>query len=351
MISFKLNGIPTLFIKGFTAADIETMLNFARDASHHSKGTSNTILFIDTPITAPTVEAVHKLKDEGFRVVYRDHHGIDGEPTNDRDRQVSMATAKLTQLLGDDCTITVRRIHPACSTLVETGEFAGALAIIADPDPDGLTAAMKAVGIYYPELDSDAALLDGEPSLQVTGSPLSALLAKGVATLPPYDPARPREREKALEQLFMRWVATVKGDARAAASLEAGVEAYDQAVEVARGLAPTAVEVAPGVMLVDTVESELYDPGTLMAILEKRDGCKITVLRKDKGPIAALHGIQYSLAVTKNYQKKVNLQNILPTTTKSDPKLGVISNVTFLLHVSDLVWHDQVLPELLENKQ
>ncbi len=346
MISFKLKGVPTLFIKGFTADDIETMLNFARDASANNRTTNNTILFIDTPITAPTVEAVHKLKEEGFRVVFRDHHGIDGEATNDRDRQVSMATAKLVQLLGDDCRITVRRLHPACSTLVEVGEFANALAVIADPDPDGLTAAMKAVGIYYDQLDEDAALLDGEPSLQVTGSPMSALLAKGVATLPPYDPSKPREREKALQQLFIRWVAAVNGDPRAAAALEAGVEAYDQAVKVAQDLAPTASEVAPGVMLVDTIESDLYDPGTLMAQLEKRSGCKITVLRKDKGPIAALHGIQYSLAVTKAFQSQVNLQNVLPPQTKSDPKLGVISNVTFLLHVSDLVWHEQVLPAL-----
>jgi hypothetical protein len=346
MISFKLNGVPTLFIKGFTSGDIETMLNFAREANAHNLTTNSTILFIDTPITAPTVEAVHKLKDEGFRVVFRDHHGIDGEPTNDRDRQVSMASAKLQQLLGYDCTITVRRKHPACSTLVTVGEFSDALAVIADPDPDGLTAAMKAVGIYYPELDQDAALLDGEPSMQVTGSPLSALLAKGVATLPPYDVSRPREREKALEQLFMRWVAAAQGDARAATELEAGVEAYDQAVNVAHELAPTAKEVAPGVMLVDTIESELYDPGTLMALLEKRTGCKVTVFRKDKGPIAALHGIQYSLAVTKAFQSQVNLQNVLPSHTKSDPKLGVISNVSFLLHVSDLVWHEQVLPAL-----
>jgi hypothetical protein len=52
------------------------------------------------------------------------------------------------------------------------------------------------------------------------------------------------------------------------------------------------------------------------------------------------------LAVTKAFQAQVNLQNVLPSHTKSDPKLGVISNVSFLLHVSDLVWHEQVLPAL-----
>jgi hypothetical protein len=76
MISFKLNGVPTLFIKGFTSGDIETMLNFAREANAHNLSANTTILFIDTPITAPTVEAVHKLKAEGFRVVFRDHQAL-----------------------------------------------------------------------------------------------------------------------------------------------------------------------------------------------------------------------------------------------------------------------------------
>src|SRR5581483_10774817 len=107
--------------------------------------------------------------------------GIDGEPSNDREARVVAATGQLSQLLGADCVITVRRLHPACSTLVSVGEFADAIAIVADPDPDGLTAAMKAAGISYAELDDDAAKLDGEPQFQVTGSYLSQLLAKGMA--------------------------------------------------------------------------------------------------------------------------------------------------------------------------
>ena len=89
---------------------------------------------------------MHRLKHEGFRVVFRDHHGIDGKPVNDRDEQVEAATGRLRKLLQDDCLITVRRLHPACSTLVTTGEFANATAIIADPDPDGLTAQYEGRG-------------------------------------------------------------------------------------------------------------------------------------------------------------------------------------------------------------
>ena len=152
LISFTLNNVPTLFIQGFTAEDVQTILDFARRSSAMRSHHSNTILFIDTPPTVRTVEAIHKLTDEGYRVVFRDHHGCDGEPADEGDRQRIKAAAKLEKLLGNDCTISVRSIHPACSTLVSVGEFESATAIVADPDADGLTAAMKAAGISYPEL-------------------------------------------------------------------------------------------------------------------------------------------------------------------------------------------------------
>lgn len=346
MISLKLNTVPTLFIKAFTSSDVEKILNFVREASAINSFANNTVLFIDTPITAHTVEAVQKLKSENYRVVFRDHHGIDGEPTNDRDRQVKLAATKLAQSLGDDCHITVRRLHPACSTLVEIGEFKEAVAIIADPDADGLTAAMKAAGIYYPGLDDDAAKLDGEPYLQVTGTPLSQLLAKGAATLPSFDIRDSTVRERAQQKLFSDWVAAVKGNTAAKSRLEDAVAAYDDAVILSEALALTAIEVAPGVVLVDCVDRGIFDVGTLLALLEKNTNCLVTVLKKGLGPIAALHGSQYSLAVAKAYQNKISLQTLVPPDWKSDPHFGVISNVSFLLHVSQNIWDEQVLPEL-----
>lgn len=353
MISFKINRVPTLFIKGFTAQDGETIVDFverqasrSRDRVGDGDGRDNTVLFIDTPVTSATVQAIRRLKEGGSRVVFRDHHGLEAEPSSERERQVEALGAALHKLLGSDCLITKRSLHPACSSLVKVGEFSSALAVVADPDPDGLTAAMKALGVHYLQLDEDASLLDGEPALQVTGSPLSALLAKGMATLPSYDPGRPGERERALELLFTRWVAAVQGDVKALATLEAGVEIYDRAVSVARHLASTASEVAPGVVLVNTVKNPLYDPGTLIALMEERPGCKVTVIRKDKGPIAAHHGVQYSLAVARAYQGELNLQNLVPPESTSDPRLGLISNVSFLLHVCEVNWKEQVLPAL-----
>lgn len=346
MIKLTINNVPTLFIKAFNAADIQMIMEFVRHASSFYTGKSNAILFIDTPITAATVEAVQKLKSEGFRVVFRDHHGIDGPSSNDREKRVVEATAKLNQLLAEDCLITVRRLHPACSTLVEVSEFKDAIAIIADPDADGLTAAMKAAGISYPELDDDAAKLDGEPQLQVTGSPISQLLAKGIAVIPSYDSTRPKQREEAYQSLFADWLKTVCGNEQAKLRLEEHTAVYEEAVRVSQSLAQTAISIAPGVMLVDVVDKPLFDPGTLNGLLERAPDCRIIVLRKSLGPIAAVHGIQYSLAVTKAYHDLINLHHFVSAQAKSSPEAGVISNVSFLLHTSEQVWQEQVFPKI-----
>lgn len=346
MIKLTINNVPTLFIKAFTQDDIETIMQFVRQAASFHSGSDNTILFIDTPITAATVEAVEKLNRERFKVVFRDHHGIDGEPHNDREKQVVVNLKKLNSILGKNCNVTVRRLHPACSTLVKVGEFEDAVAIIADPDADGLTAAMKAAGVYYEGLDDDAALLDGEPQLQVTGTPISQLLAKGIAVIPSYDASRPKDREIAQQKLFSDWLKAVSGNQAAQDRLQEKVAAYDEAVQVSQELAKTAEFIAPGVVLVDVADKALYDPGTLNALLELDPACRIMVIRKSLGPIAALHGIQYSLAVAKVCQKEINLHDLVPKDAKSDPKLGVISNVSFLLHTNEDVWNKEVLPRL-----
>jgi hypothetical protein len=346
LITLEINSVPTLFIKAFKAEDVRSILEFVRNAASLYTGKSNRVLFIDTPITAATVEAVEKLRAERFRVVFRDHHGIDGVATNERESQVITAAAKLEQLLGFDCNITVRRLHPACSTLVLVGEFEDAVAIIADPDPDGLTAAMKAAGVSYPGLDEDAAKLDGEPQSQVTGTPISQLLAKGMAVIPSYDSSRPKEREKAQQKLFSDWLGAVSGDKAALKRLEKCQTAYDEAVRMACSLAKTASIMAPGVVLVDAANKPLFDPGTLNSLLESDPECRVMVVRKSLGPIAAHHGIQYSLSVAKAYQGTVNLQNLVPAQAKSDPAAGIISNVSFLLHTSEEVWQDVVLPRL-----
>ena len=348
MISFKINEVPVLFAQAFSKSDALEILDFISHANSNSAVFKETILFIDTPATPWMVNVVEQLNEEGYRVVFRDHHGVKGEALNVRDLEKQKATKKLEKLLGDDCLITYRDLHPACSSLVSVGEFKDALAIIADPDADGLTAAIKASGVYYPELDDDAALLDSEPAFQVKGSQISQLLAKGVATLPTYDPERPHEREETLQRLFSNWVLAVQGDEKARLTLSKGVESYDAAVRVALKLAEGAREILPGIYLVDVTDSVVFDIGTLSSTVESFPDTRITILKKDKGPIASQHGLQYSLIVSKNSQNDIDLREFAPPEINNDPASGVISNVSFLLHVSESIWIDYVYPKLEE---
>ncbi len=346
MISFKIKNVPTLFIKAFYAEDVTCILDFVRRAADMRRDTNTNILFIDTPITAKTVDAVEKLTQEGYTVHFKDHHGLEVEAISDRDKLVEVSTKKLQALLNENCTITVRSKHPACSTLVSPGEFEDALAIVADPDADGLTAAMKAAGIYYDGLDDDAAKLDSEPREQVLGSPLSQLLAKNLAVLPSYDAQNPHERERTQEQIFNCVVSAVQGVMKAESKLLEGVKKYEQGVKVAQDLAKKATLVAPGTFLVNVCDTPVFDPGTLMILLEEDPQCQITVMRKDRGPIAALHGVQYSLAVARVYRDEVNLQKLVPKDAANNPQKGIISNVSFLLHVNEEAWYEHVLPGL-----
>ncbi len=237
MISVTVNNVPILFIKGYTADDTQTILDFVYRAGLPKGDASNPVLFIDTPATPPTVEAVKRLKSLGYKVVFRDHHGLESEPASESERRKEAAAAELQRHLGADCTITTRQIHAACSTLVTAGEFANAVAIIADPDPDGLTAAIKATGLVYPGLDEDAAKLDGEPALQLTGTALSQLLAKGMATLPKIDPRKPESRDKAKQHLFVQWISAVQGNTTAIEQLKKSLAGYDASVAYASELA------------------------------------------------------------------------------------------------------------------
>jgi hypothetical protein len=337
MIKIELNGKKVVMGKFFGEAD--------KAAALEAIGESKSILFVDTPSTQYLAETIETLKSGGARCVVRDHHDIVA-PKNSREEQIKEAAEKVRGLV-DDAVISTRDAHPACSLLIQSGEFADVDFVVADPDPDGLLGAMKALGIEYDELDSDAAVLDGARSEQTPErlSTFAMLLVKGMATLPPYNPKRPEIAEKAKGDLFSSFVAATQGDTEAKSSLEAKVEQYEAGVRVAEELVSKAQELCPGLIFVDTTGSDRYDLTTLIRGLEAK-GAKVTCVKKDFGPIAAIHGTQYSLAVVKKSQAEINLQDMLPSSAESSPQAGIISNTTFLLHVNEEVWSTVVLPAL-----
>jgi len=337
MIQFTIKKVQVLMTKFFNREATTSVVEAIPNAKK--------VLFIDTPSTEHLANCITELQAKGVECIVRDHHDVTN-PNNPREEQIKAAAEKV-RGLADDAIISTRDAHPACSLLMSPGEFAHVDAVVADPDPDGLLGTMKALGITYPELDSDAAVLDGPRSEQTPEnlSEVAMLLVKGMATLPPFNPKRPEIAEKAKGDLFSTFVAAAQGDAEAKTSLEAKVEQYETGVRVAEELISTAVEVFPGLVFVDTTCSDRHDLMTLTRGLEAK-GARVTCIKKDVGPIASVHGSQFSLAVVRKFQQDINLQDTLPEGFESSPAAGIISNTSFLLHVSENIWDETVLPAL-----
>lgn len=339
MFTLSISSTPALFSKFFSASDAEAVVEAI------PAGTTR-VVFIDTPATPHLVDEISALKGKGITVAVRDHHDVVA-PRNPREEEIRDAAAKV-RTLADDAQITDRVANPACSTLIEAGEFASeGTVIVADPDLDGLTGAMKACGVTYEGLDADAAVFDERPRQSAeTLTTLGWLTVRALSTLPPFNPKAPQVSEDAKGKLFGEFVQASQGDSEALTSLQTKVEAYEVAVAAAQALVGTATEPAPGVFMVDTRKAPRHDLGTLSQGLEKL-GAKITVVIKANGPIAAAHGgTQVSLAVVRKFQKEINLQDCLPEGFESSPATGVISNTSFLLHVNEEVWESTVLPAL-----
>lgn len=343
MFQIKIVGVPVIMSKFFAVSDRDAVLAAIKATSAFR------VVFIDTPATRELVATISTLEDEGYVVFVRDHHDAPAR-SNPREVEIADAADRIRELIGSDAIISDRKTNPACSGLIDVGEFAGEdTVIVADPDPDGLTASMKAVGIVYDGMDADADVLDGGRAGQ-TADRLTTnayLFTRSMATLPVFDANRPQISEDAKAKLFTDFVSMVQGDADAKTRLEKGVEVYEAGVQEAERLTTTVVDLLPGLAFVDLMTSPRFDLGTLAAKMEARPGTKVTVQKKGQGPIAAkCGGVQYSLAVVKAEQANINLQSLLPAGFTSSPEAGIISNTSFLLHVSKTVWTDVVLPAL-----
>ncbi len=297
---------------------------------------------MDTGATPDLVATIESLVEKGISVTIRDHHK--GEGRNPE------AADTIEQILGDNAQIVDRKTAPGCATLITLGEFSDYDVIVADPDYDGLVAAMKAVGVSYEGMDDDAEVFDVRPKQSAeTLTELGWTAVRALATLPPFNKERPEVSENAKNELFDSFVKAASGDTEARANLEGRVAEYEAGVaEAERLLAEKMSKPCTGVVLIDSVGAERSDLNTLTRGMES-EGAKVTVVRKDFGPIAGKpggHGTQYSLAVVRKHQDEIDLRNLVPEGTETSPQAGLLSNVAFLLHCNEKVWNETILPAL-----
>lgn len=335
MFTFPINTVPTVFSKFFGDADREAVLEAI-------PAEAKTVLFVDTGATPVLADTIAALIERGVGVVVRDHHKGEGRTPEANERIESM--------LGDDAYIVERSEAPGCAELIGLGQFAGFDVIIADPDYDGLVAAMKAVGVTYDGMDADAAIFDVRPKQSAeTLTALGWTAVRALSTLPPFNKERPEVSENAKRDLFARFVAAAQGDENARAELESAVATYEAGVaEAKRLLAEKMSQASKGVVLVDSVGAARSDLNTLSRGMEQ-NGAVVTVVRKDFGPIAGKpggHGVQYSLAVVRDHQSELDLRDLVPEGMESSPEAGLLSNTSFLLHCSEGVWNETILPAL-----
>jgi hypothetical protein len=340
VISIRL--VYCLFSKFFAVSDTENVLAFIRGEQ------ARRVVFIDTPATPFLLATIRELWARGVEVFVRDHHDYP-DPKNQREEEIHASANKIRELLGERAVISDRATHPGCSMLITSSEFLSSdTIIVADNDLDGLLGCCKAVGLTWPEIDRDAAVLDGGRSEQSAEnlSRMSHLLVRALATLPLYDQENPIISRDAKRELFLHFTEAMNGEEKSMDWLVNKVIGYEGMVKAAEELAKTAIEVVPGVWSVKNPESEKVDLGTLVRLMEARSDCKITVIFKCQGPIASMHGTQASIAVVKKFQQEINLQEFLPAGFTSSPQDGIISNTSFLLHVSTMKWFEVVLPQL-----
>jgi len=343
MFKIKVEETPVLFAKPFNAADSKELSEAVKN------GEVNDILCIDTPAAEYLVDAIGTIVSNGVNVVVKDHHNIlNPKVDNNREMAIADAVKSLMALVDSSSTFSDRDSNPACSSLVELGEFSDIGLVVADPDADGLLGAMKALGLTYDELDSDAAFLDGPRSLQNSDnlSETALLLQKGMATLPGYNPKNPEFSQMKKAELFQMFVNMVSGDVSAREFLEKKVADYEAGVAIAKeilGKKDTSIE---GMTFIDiSDEKRKFDFTTLVQGLEKK-GIIVTVTVKGNGPIAAKHGKQVSIAVTRDFKSKINLMDLVDGESGFNPDAGVISNTSFLLHLSEEKWNE-IKPQLL----
>jgi len=370
MFSLTIKNVSVFFTKFFAGHAGKEVIEKIRDASAYR------VVFVDTGATPVLVEAIKTLREEGIEVVVRDHHRGEGRTPE--------AAELIEAMLGDNARIVERATAPGCAQLVELGEFqSGAFSrpmnpnemagygvldfdyleylpvevvVVADPDLDGLTAAMKACGVTYEGLDADAAVFDGPRAAQSaeTLSGLGWLVVRAMATLPPYNAARPEVSENAKAALFGEFVSAATGDEAARGRLEGRVSEFEaQVAEAERLLAERVTELVPGVLGCDTQGAGRYDLATLSRGLEER-GAVITVLiSTPTGPFAAAGwGTRYSLSVVQKHQRSEanpegwDLRDLVPEGTETGMEHGLLSNTAYLLHCGKEVWEETILPEL-----
>lgn len=326
-IYLQIAGAQVFLAKAFKA---EEGLTLAAEIATATPLAGRRVAIIDHPPTAGLVPFIEELVVGGAEVHLRDHHA-------DADRD-GTTVARCREILGDRAVVSTRAADPACTSLVGISEFRDDI-VVADADQDGVTTALKAVGVSYPELDADAVVLDGPHTGKTAEalSPLGFALVRAWGAIPAFGTPN---RDKVFADVVGAFASAASGDQSGIESLDRLAAEYERKVVNAKALAATATMLSPNIRFVDASGASDFDPPTLAAELDR--GVSVSVRKVATGPIAGKpggFGAQVSMARTKDGEKAgINLAVLVPADWARGPEHGVISNTPFLLHLSPEKW-------------
>lgn len=346
----KVSGLPAMQ-KGVTMFHLTiggTRVVFAKffkpshgtSALEHIPDKTRCVVFLDTGVTPHLATTIETLVERGVEVHVRDHHKGEGNTPE--------AVARVEGLLGERAVIVKRKQAPACSQLVEVGEFAvSGTVIVADPDLDGLTTAMKACGVTYEGLDDDARVFDVRPlQREESLTELGWIVVRSLSSLP--GPKTGWKRTNAQRKLFRDFVLAAQSDVEAHSRLVKATKPYKKRVAEAKRLLDEKMShPCSGVALVDQRGAKPYDHNTLVFGMQDA-GALVIVILKGFGAIVAEAKVeaQYWISVAYDRQDELDLRELVPAKADRGPKAGLISNNAHLLHCSEAVWNATILPAL-----
>lgn len=202
------------------------------------------VAFLDLAPTAGIMELIHKLKGKWDLIVYYDHH-LD---SNKRQENQNILTIRK---LFQATTIVDRNQAPCCCQIVPRRSLNQIGVIFFHADFDGLLSLMRGIGIPYPEMISDASIMDGGQRGKL--SEKGSLLANS-KNLGPYFTIDPAGNQKTLERVFQTFLDLARGKLEENAINAFRLEIFN-AAQTARELAITLAQKAaflePNVVLSD----------------------------------------------------------------------------------------------------
>lgn len=329
-VNIKVNNVKGVAIQPFEKPSEELL----EMANGHKR-----IMMIDLAATEAMQETIKELEKQGSEVVsYRDHH-YSPDSNNPRDKETVLNAEKIKEELGSRAQFKTRESAPSCINLVELGEATRDKVdlILHHGDADGFMTYLKASGVHYEGMESDADILDSRGDTSKL-TEHAQLYKDALVSVPAFNRSRPDISNKAkqeLEEEFANYIQSEFSEESAKPLKEKALSAAEQ--EKTTNELIEEIDVVHDVFaMVNTtfIGDKKFDIKRLSDAMEKNSDIKINMIVKNFGPLARDGKNQISISRSKN-AGDMDLRDFIPEGIESGIENGIIFNTPFLVHIQE----------------